>query len=173
MIKKAARIIKILKLLVQFLLALEQKNQRYTSFSASSLSEIPNTCILTGSPENLFIGKHTVVGEHNILRFRVGKITIGDNVLLANNITLAAGTHEYWHADRPIVQQRMIFGEIVVGDGVWIGANTVVLTSARNKRTITIGNGAIIAAGSVVNKDIPPNEIWGGVPAQLIRNRLD
>lgn len=54
----------------------------------------------------------------------------------------------------------------IIEDGVWIGANVVVL------RGVRIGEGAIIGAGAVVNKDIPPFEIWGGVPAKFIKKRI-
>jgi len=52
------------------------------------------------------------------------------------------------------------------GNNVWIGANTVIL------RGVSIGDGAVIAAGAVVNHDVPSYEIWGGVPARKIRNLL-
>nr|WP_313477109.1 CatB-related O-acetyltransferase [Stutzerimonas kunmingensis] len=51
-----------------------------------------------------------------------------------------------------------------IGNGVWIGANVVIL------RGVTIGDRSIVAAGAVVTKDIPPYEIWGGVPAKKIRD---
>lgn len=53
----------------------------------------------------------------------------------------------------------------VIGDDVWIGANVVIL------RGVRVGDGAVIAAGAVVTKDVPENEIWGGVPAKFIRKR--
>jgi maltose O-acetyltransferase len=53
----------------------------------------------------------------------------------------------------------------VIEDRVWLGANVIVL------RGVRVGSGAIIAAGAVVTKDIPPNEIWGGVPAKFLRQR--
>ncbi|MBO4862291.1 MAG: CatB-related O-acetyltransferase [Firmicutes bacterium] len=56
---------------------------------------------------------------------------------------------------------------IVIGNDVWIGDNVTVLPSCAS-----IGNGAVIAAGAVVTKDIPPYEIWGGVPAKMIRKRF-
>lgn len=55
----------------------------------------------------------------------------------------------------------------VIGDGVWIGANAVVL------RGVRIGDGAVIAAGAVVTRNVPGNEIWGGVPARLIGKRTN
>lgn len=57
-------------------------------------------------------------------------------------------------------------GDIVVGDDVWIGANTTILSG------VSIGNGSIIAAGSVVTKNIPPYTIVGGVPAKEIKKRF-
>ena len=55
--------------------------------------------------------------------------------------------------------------KVKIGKDVWIGANAIVL------KGITIGNGAILGAGSVVTKDIPPYEIWAGVPAKFIKER--
>lgn len=55
----------------------------------------------------------------------------------------------------------------VIGSDVWIGANAIILSN------ITIGNGAIIAAGSVVSRDVPPYAIVGGIPARVIRYRFD
>src|SRR5690606_40549227 len=56
---------------------------------------------------------------------------------------------------------------VSVGSDVWIGAGSIVLDG------ISIGDGAIIAAGAVVNKDVPPYAIVGGVPARIIRYRFD
>ena len=57
-------------------------------------------------------------------------------------------------------------GTTVVGDDVWIGSHAVILSGVR------IGSGSIIAAGSVLTKDVPPCEIWGGNPACKIRDRF-
>lgn len=57
--------------------------------------------------------------------------------------------------------------KLTIGNDVWIGANTIILPSCKN-----IGNGAVIAAGAIVTKDIPPYEIWGGNPAQFIKKRF-
>jgi acetyltransferase-like isoleucine patch superfamily enzyme len=61
--------------------------------------------------------------------------------------------------------QPSIKKEIIVGEDVWIGANSVIL------KGVNIGSGSVIAAGAIVTKSIPSNEIWGGVPAKLIRVR--
>jgi acetyltransferase-like isoleucine patch superfamily enzyme len=57
-------------------------------------------------------------------------------------------------------------GDIIIGDDVWIGTNSIILSG------VTIGQGAIIAAGAVVSHDVPPYAIFGGVPARLIKYRF-
>ena len=65
-----------------------------------------------------------------------------------------------------VAAEAITKGDIVVGDDVWIGQNSVVLSG------ITIGQGAVVSAGSVVTKDVPPYAIVGGVPAKLIKYRF-
>lgn len=76
-----------------------------------------------------------------------GGITIGDDVLLGHNVVLATLNHD------PVVARRasMFPAPIVIGDKVWIGANATVLPG------VTIGKGAIVAAGAVVHRDVPPS----------------
>lgn len=57
----------------------------------------------------------------------------------------------------------MYYATVVIGDYVFIGMNSLIVN------TVTIGNHAVIAAGSVVTKDIPSGELWGGVPAKFIK----
>lgn len=58
-------------------------------------------------------------------------------------------------------------GNIVIGDDVWIGVRSTILSG------VTVGQGAVIAAGSVVTKDVPPYAVVGGVPAKIIKYRFD
>jgi len=67
-------------------------------------------------------------------------------------------------ADQDYIEERKL---ITVGNDVWIGANVIVLDG------VTIGNGAIVATGAVVTKDVPAYAIYGGVPAKLIRYRFE
>jgi acetyltransferase-like isoleucine patch superfamily enzyme len=61
--------------------------------------------------------------------------------------------------------QTTVKEKIVIGQDVWLGCNVVVL------KGVSIGDGAVVAAGAVVTKSIPANEIWGGVPAKYIKTR--
>ena len=95
-----------------------------------------------------------------------GKIKIGDNVLVGPNVVFRTANHKYSRADLKINEQGHLFGDIIIGDNVWIGANCVIL------KNVKIGSGSVIAAGSVVNKDVPPNAIFGGVPAKKISRTI-
>lgn len=89
-----------------------------------------------------------------------GGITIGDGSLIGHNAMLATINHD----ENPDKRGSMTFKPIVIGKNVWLGANVTVLPG------VTIGDGAIVAAGAVVTKNVPSNEVWGGVPAKHIKN---
>jgi len=81
------------------------------------------------------------------------KITVGHNSVIGYNTTILA--HEY------LIKEYRI-GEVIIGDDVLIGANTTILPG------ITVGDGAIVSAGTLVNKDVPPGAFVGGNPMELI-----
>jgi acetyltransferase-like isoleucine patch superfamily enzyme len=81
------------------------------------------------------------------------KITVGTNSVIGYNTTILA--HEYL-----IKEYRL--GEVIIGDEVLIGANSTILPG------VTIGDGAIVSAGTLVHKDVPPGAFVGGNPMQLI-----
>lgn len=94
-----------------------------------------------------------------------GEIIIGNNVLIGPNVVLRSNNHIISNLEIPISSQGMTEGTIVIEDDVWIGSNSVILPD------VLIGKGAIVAAGAVVTKSIPPYTIVGGVPARLIGRR--
>jgi len=95
------------------------------------------------------------------------KVTIGDYTLLAPNVKILGGDHEINKVGLPIIfSGRSVLEETNIGKDVWIGANCIV------KAGITIGNGSIVAAGSVVTKDIESYSINGGVPSKKIKDRF-
>jgi galactoside O-acetyltransferase len=113
------------------------------------------------------------IGDRVSINFNVcigvsnrGEIIIGNNVLIGQNVVLRANDHEYGSIDIPIIDQGHTGGKIIVEDDVWIGANAVV---TRNTR---IGAHSIVGAGSVVTDNIDPYSIVGGVPAKLIKKRI-
>ena len=94
-----------------------------------------------------------------------GYIEIRDNVLLGPNVVIRASNHAYSRTDIPIKQQGHIAGRIILHEDVWLGANVVILPN------VEIGKGSIVAAGSVVTKNVGDYSIVGGVPAELIEMR--
>jgi acetyltransferase-like isoleucine patch superfamily enzyme len=114
---------------------------------------------------NINIGNNVQFGEYcNV----ASNVTFGSNILMAGRVCFVGkNDHEFDVAGQLIWNgSRGIDGYCVVEDDVWIGHGSTIVGG------ICIGRGSIIAAGSVVTKDIPPCEIWGGVPAKKIRDRF-
>lgn len=95
-------------------------------------------------------------------------VNIGNNVLFASHVRFMAGNDHrtdiacktIWNSPRGECKP------INIGSDIWVGINAVIMGG------VTIGDGAVIAAGAVVTKDVPPCEIWGGVPAHKIKDRF-
>jgi len=92
------------------------------------------------------------------------QIILGNDCLIASNTTFVDTGHEN-ALGTLIREQPCTFEKIVLGNDVWVGTHCSIL------KGVTIGDGSIIGAGSVVNKSIPANQIWAGVPAKYIRDR--
>jgi acetyltransferase-like isoleucine patch superfamily enzyme len=90
----------------------------------------------------------------------LGGITIEDHVLIGPKVNLITENHPVNPADR----KSLVLGSIHIKKNAWIGAGATILPG------VTIGENSIVAAGSVVNKDVPDNTIVGGIPAKLIRS---
>lgn len=113
---------------------------------------------------------HLIIGHHvgiNISCFfdLIGTISIGDYTGIGPEVMMITGTHDIGPAAKRVGPPRA--EPIVIGKGVWIGARCTIMPG------VTIGDGAIIAAGSVVSKDIPPNVMAGGNPARVLRKLKD
>lgn len=112
----------------------------------------------TDCGKNIRVGKNVFINSG--CRFQdQGGITIGDGVLIGHNVVLATLNHD----TDPRKRSTMHPAPIVICKNVWIGANATVVPG------VTLGEGAIVAAGAVVTKDVPPNVIVGGVPAKFIK----
>jgi len=92
-------------------------------------------------------------------------LTLGNHVLVADNVSFRTADHEFSDPHVPVVEQGERRGPIVVEDDVWIGANATVLHGVR------IGRGAIVGANAVVTRDVAPFGVVGGVPARVIGSR--
>lgn len=92
-------------------------------------------------------------------------ITIGNDCLLGEYTSIRDADHGT-DPGRPIREQPHVAAPVTIGRDVWIGRGVAVL------KGVTIGDGAVIGANSVVTHDVPPGEIWAGVPARFLRKRL-
>ena len=108
---------------------------------------------------SIAIGKHTVINRHCLLDGR-GGLLIGDNVSISPGVWLFTDQHDL---NDPLFSE--VFGPITIGDRAWLGSRALVLPG------VTIGEGAVVAAGAVVTSDVPPYAIVGGVPARAIGER--
>jgi acetyltransferase-like isoleucine patch superfamily enzyme len=94
-----------------------------------------------------------------------GGLTIGNDVRIGSHCAILSSTHRFESTDLSIREQGVEGRETVVGDNVWMGHACTVLSGVR------IGSGAVIGAGAVVTRDIPPDSIATGVPAQVTGSR--
>jgi acetyltransferase-like isoleucine patch superfamily enzyme len=94
-----------------------------------------------------------------------GQITIGDSVYVGHDVAIITSSHEigppWCRAGTNTVEP------VVIGSGTWLGARALILPG------VTIGEGAIVASGSVVNRSVPPHEVVAGVPAKTVRVLTD
>lgn len=164
------------KTLLYFLNTIEKKENVVLSGFSRGLQNVtfegknavPDRCSFSG---NIKIGYATTLGYNNLL---VGNITIGKYCQLGADVALHASNHPMNHMTT-YINQNLFNGElktlkqenkITIGNDVWIGHGVIVVGN------VTIGNGAILAAGSVVTKDVKPYTIIAGVPAKEIKKRF-
>ncbi|RRD92392.1 sugar O-acetyltransferase [Clostridiales bacterium COT073_COT-073] len=113
---------------------------------------------------NIYIGDN-FYSNYNLIILDIAPVTIGNNVMIAPNVGIYTAGHPIHPAAR---QSGYEYGApITIGDGVWIGAHSVLNPG------VNIGENTVIGAGSVVTKDIPANCVAAGNPCQVIRQITD
>jgi acetyltransferase-like isoleucine patch superfamily enzyme len=153
---------------------------------------IDENCVLDAKGEDargIELGDNCVLSRNNILSCKGGYIKLGSGTNIAQNSlvhsevavelgknTLVAsyvyfvggGNHDFSRADIPIIQQPSLSrGGIFIDDNCWFGAGVIVLDGSK------IGRDCVFAAGAVVNSDLPPFSIVVGMPARVLRSRLE
>jgi acetyltransferase-like isoleucine patch superfamily enzyme len=112
---------------------------------------------------SISIGGRTTIGFYTLM-YATSEIHIGADCMIAPFVYIVDSDHAI-KSGTSINRQKNICAPISIGSDVWIGAHAVILKGVR------IGDGAVIAAGSVVKIDVPANAIVGGVPAKIIGKR--
>ena len=132
----------------------------YRKFWLGDYSVVESFACINNAVGDVIIGDHTRIGLHNTI---IGPVIIGSHVNLAQGITITALNHNFNDSEKPIDQQGISTKEVVLEDDIWVGANAVILPG------VTIGTHAVVAAGAIVTKDVPPHSLVAGVPAKVIR----
>jgi acetyltransferase-like isoleucine patch superfamily enzyme len=116
--------------------------------------------------EGMIIGSDSNIGPYCYIGCS-GFVRIGSNVLMGARASLHAENHVHAEVGRPMKEQGVARAPITIEDDCWIGGHSVILAG------VTIGRGSVIAAGSVVTRDVPSYSVVAGVPARVIRSRLE
>ncbi len=132
----------------------------FNNFVLGRDSTIEDFSTINNGVGDIIIGERVRIGMSNTL---IGPVTVGNDVIFAQNIVASGLNHGYEDISLPITDQKVSTDPIIVEDEAWIGANAV-LTAG-----VTIGKHSIVAAGCVVVKDVPPYSIVGGNPGRLLK----
>ncbi len=167
---------------------MKQNKYKYELDNSLTILEAIRTIENQSYDENIFflknsyiergtnIGKFSYVGENSKVDFGT---TIGKYCSIANNVLIGATIHpQKWLSTSPFQYDTwldpsskkkywQIYKSTIIGNDVWIGANSVI------KSGVKVGDGSIIGAGAVVTKNVPPYSIVAGVPAKVIKYRFD
>jgi putative colanic acid biosynthesis acetyltransferase WcaF len=126
---------------------------------------VPFRCLVCSGvkvyfPWGLRIGRHAAISDR-VVFYNLGGITLGDRVVISQDVYLCGGTHDYTRPNYPL--RRLA---ITIEDDVWIGAGAFIGPGVR------IGRGAVVGARAVVAKDVPPWKVVAGNPARVVKDRV-
>jgi maltose O-acetyltransferase len=109
------------------------------------------------------IGGETFIGHESIITGGLARVSIGRNCAISDRVGIFCGTHAI-DISGPCIAGQGVGKDVVIEDGVWIGFGALILPGVR------VGHHAVVAAGAVVQKDVPPLTVVGGNPSRVIRS---
>lgn len=129
-----------------------------------SYSRVGSGCVFQGNENaEIIIGKRVTINDGTFITSN-HSITIGDNTSIGEYVSIRDYNHSY--AKNTLIKNQGYFGApIHIGHDCWIGRGVIILPG------VSIGTGSVVAANSVVNKDIGSYQVYGGVPAKFLKNR--
>lgn len=111
----------------------------------------------------ILLGEESYIGEHSSVQASAGfRVQVGRRCRISHNVRIYTMTADP-DTDFRNSEGAPVLGDVTIGDGVWIGVNVYIGPGVK------IGDNTVVGANSVVVRDVPPGEIWGGVPARRIR----
>lgn len=122
------------------------------------------TGVIRSLGEGLIIGDNVGISQNCFIQVR-GLVQIGSNVMLGPGISIFSENHGTSDLNTPMINQAEIRIGVKIENNVWVGANSTILDG------VIVGEGAIVAAGSLVNKNVPAFAVVGGVPSKIIKYR--
>ncbi len=132
----------------------------FRRFELGQKTTVEDYCVINNGVGDVLVGEHSRVGIGSVL---IGPVTIGNQVIIAQHVVISGLNHGYQDIDLPIRQQPVTALPIVIADECWIGSNAVITAG------VQIGKHSIVAAGSIVTKDVPPYSVVAGNPAKVIK----
>lgn len=132
----------------------------WNDFVLGKDSTIEDFATVNNGAGPVYIGERSRIGLSCTV---IGPVTIGNDIMLAQNIVLSGLNHSFEDITKPISHQKQTTAMITVEDEVWIGANAVIVAGVK------VGKHSVIAAGSIVTKDVPPCSVVGGNPAKILK----
>ena len=128
-------------------------------------------CNISGI-QNIEIGDYSSIGSNALILCTKARLVIGHHVMIAPQVSIVTGNHKidtvgkYMSEITDREKSPENDQDIIIKDDVWIGSNAILL------KGITIGEGAVVAAGSIVTKNVEPYSIVAGVPAKIVKKRF-
>ena len=132
----------------------------FQTFNLGDYSTVEDFATINNGVGAVNIGNNSRIGIGNVI---IGPVTIGNNVILAQNIVMSGLNHNYTDVGTPIYLQGETVAIITIEDDCWIGANAVITAG------VTLGKHCVVAGGTVVTKNIPPFSVAVGNPARVIK----
>ena len=129
-------------------------------FDLAEKATIEDYCVINNGVGDVRVGAHSRVGISSVV---IGPVSIGQHVIIAQHVVISGLNHSYEAIDIPIRLQPVTSRPVVLDDECWIGANAVITAGVR------VGKHSIVAAGSIVTKDVPPYSVVAGNPARVIK----
>ncbi len=132
----------------------------YNPFEIGHHCTIEDFAIVNNGMGPVKIGNHVFIGASNVV---IGPVTLHDHIMTAQNVVISGMNHGIGDVSVAYRYQPCTVEPITIGEGCWIGANTVITAG------VQVGKFSVIAAGSVVTKNIPDYVMVGGNPARILK----